>query len=51
MRSFLLRVVEQRVVVVSTVYELRDITSGACHRFDSLAALQRFLSRQGRPAD
>ncbi len=44
--SYLLRVVENRVVTVTQVYELHDITSGACRRFESLQALQRFLARR-----
>ena len=48
LRSYLLRIVEQRVVSISTVYELHDITSGERIRFDSLDTLQRFLSQQRR---
>ncbi len=48
LRSYLLRVVEQRLVSISTVYELHDIASGERVRFDSLDALQRFLSHQRR---
>jgi len=49
-QSYLLRVVEQRVLSVSTVYELQDIATGARRRFESLAALHSFLAHQQRSA-
>lgn len=50
LRSYLLRIVEHRVVSISTIYELHDIATGERVRFESLDALQRFLSYQHRRA-
>ena len=50
LRSFILRVVEQRVMSVSVVYELHDIATGARRSFETLESLQRFLARQPRRA-
>jgi len=47
LRSFLLRIVEERTVRVVRVYELHDIATGTRRRFSSLAALERHLARQG----
>lgn len=47
--SYLLRVVEQRVLTVTLVYELHDIATGTTRSFGSLAALQRHLGRQRAP--
>ena len=43
LHSYILRIVEQRVLSVSVVYELVDIGDGSKRRFDSLEALQRHL--------
>lgn len=48
MHSYILRVVEQRVLTVSLVYELHDIASGTKRSFKSLDALQRHLSQRER---
>lgn len=49
-RSFILRVLEERVETVSVVYELHDIADGTKRRFASLAALKRHLARGDTPA-
>ena len=46
LRSYLLRVVEQRTVVVSQVYELHDIAAGTRRRFVSLDELKQYLGRK-----
>jgi hypothetical protein len=46
LHSYILRVVEQRVLTVSLVYELHDIASGTKRSFKSLADLHRHLGRQ-----
>ncbi len=48
--SYLLRVVEQRVVTVARVYELHDIATGRSRCFETLEAMQRFLARTRRAA-
>lgn len=42
--SYLLRVAEVRVERTVLAYELHELGTGAVHRFDSLAGLQRFLA-------
>lgn len=46
--SYILRVLEQRVLTVSLVYELHDIAGGTKRSFKSLDALQRHLARRAR---
>lgn len=48
-RSYILRVLEERVETTMVVYELHDIADGTRLRFASLAALRRHLAR-GTPA-
>lgn len=48
MRSYILRVVEQRTLTVDLVYELHDIEAGTRRRFSSLASLERHLAGQRR---
>lgn len=43
--SFVVRVVKQRTTQERVVYELLEIASGTLHRFDSLAAINRFIRR------
>lgn len=47
LHSYLLRVVEQRVLSVSLIYELHDIASGTKRSFKTLDELQRHLGRHG----
>lgn len=50
-RSYILRVVEQRTLKVELVYELHDIEAGTRRRFSSLPSLERHLALQrGRKA-
>jgi len=51
LHSYILRVMEQRVVTVSLIYELHDIASGTKRSFESLAELRRHLSRQRGRSD
>lgn len=51
MHSYILRVMEQRVVTVSLTYELHDIARGTKRSFESLAELRRHLSRQRGRSD
>lgn len=46
--SYILRVLEQRVLTVSLVYELHDIASGTKRSFKSLDELQRHLAQRAR---
>jgi hypothetical protein len=48
-RSYILRVVEQRTLTVELVYELHDIEAGTRRRFSSLPLLERHLARQRKP--
>lgn len=41
--SFVVRLVEQRTTEVAVVYELLEVASGTLHRFESLAAIHRFI--------
>lgn len=45
--AYHLRVAEIRDERIRMHYELHDLRSGLVHRFDSLAALTRFLRAQG----
>ncbi len=47
-RSYILRVVEQRTLTMSPLYELHEIASGAKSSFKSLEALKRHLGQPGR---
>lgn len=44
--SYLLRVLEERSVQVSVVYELHDLASGERLRFATRAGMERHLARQ-----
>lgn len=46
--SYILRVLEQRVLTLSLVYELHDIASGTKRNFKSLDELRRHLAQRER---
>jgi hypothetical protein len=45
-RSYILRVLEQRTLRIELVYELHDIEAGKRRRFSSLPSLERHMARQ-----